>query len=171
MMYGIHTVTIADKLLINVLSVSLWVNGTLPTPLVGLWLVKDVVLMTATYLYVAQKTAGGTVWDPTTTPLQVNPTLISKVNTALQFVTLAVGIAHPALVAAAQAATMATATAAATTPEHVVALAPMMVAVLAGPALPALCWLTGATTLASFGSYVGHSAFTEVVVRHQQGKR
>ena len=69
----------ADKILINVLSVSLWYTGTLPTPLVGLWLVRDVVLMTATYRYVRAHTAAGlSVLDPLTTPLQVNPTTISS---------------------------------------------------------------------------------------------
>lgn len=86
------------------------------------------------------------VWDPITTPLQVNPTTISKVNTALQFATLAVGIAHPVLVSSNNESAF------------------FLVQLLAAePVLPALCWLTGATTLASLGSYIGHSAFSEVV--------
>jgi len=134
---------IADKLLINILSVSLWVNGTLPTPVVGLWLLKDVVLMTATVIHVKSNTAKGlAVADPVTTPLKVQPTNISKINTALQFVTLAVGIVHPVAAAAAESA--------------------LLVVVLPEYVLPALCWLTGATTLASLGSYLGHSAFAKV---------
>jgi hypothetical protein len=130
---------------------------------VALWLFKDVVLMTATYMHVKQKTEAtvgkdAVVWDPITTPLQVNPTTISKVNTALQFVTLAVGIAHPALLAVAATAA---ATGDTTTPTAV-----MLQHLATAPILPALCWLTGATTLASFGSYLEHSAFTEVVVRN-----
>jgi len=144
----------ADKILINVLSVSLWITGTLPTALMGLWLVRDVALMTATYRYVQSHTqAGKAVMDPLTTPLQVNPTTISKVNTALQFVTLAVGIVHPAVMElSAAAATDSSSTNA-------------VVEFLAGPALPALCWTTGATTIGSFASYAftNHAAFTEVV--------
>ena len=93
--------------------------------------------------------------DPATTPLQVNPTNISKFNTALQFLTLAVGIVHPALVSLVAAETTA-------------ALDPPMIdvlAVLAGPALPVLCWTTGLTTILSFASYAlpNRSTFTEVV--------
>jgi len=136
----------ADKILINVLSVSLWVTGTLPTPLVALWLAKDVALMTATYRYVQTRTkAGHAVSDPITTPLQVNPTTIAKVNTALQFGTLALAIVHPALQVGVDAS--------------------VVMQVLAGPALPALCWVTGATSLGSFASYAftNHAAFVEVV--------
>lgn len=143
---GTYLDPLADKLLINSLSVALWANGTLPTPLVSLWLARDVFLMTATYLYVAKNTARGlSVWDPTSVPIQVNPTGISKFNTAMQFLTLSVGIAHPAIVAAAA------------TPDQA------FLSFLAGPLLPALCWLTGATSVGSLASYLGHSAFTEIV--------
>ena len=115
---------------------------------------RDVVLMTATYRYVRAHTAAGlSVLDPLTTPLQVNPTTISKINTALQFVTLAVGIVHPALVDLAVTVD----------PQQQQAAAAVVVAFLAGPALPALCWTTGATTILSFASYAftNHSTFTE----------
>lgn len=128
---GTYLDPLADKVLINVLSVSLWYTGTLPTPLVGLWMLKDVTLMTATYRYVARNTGKGMdVTDPLTVPLKVNPTLTSKLNTALQFATLSVGIVHP--------------------------LYPPL-----AEGLTALCWVTGGTTLASVFSYVGYSAFTE----------
>ena len=163
---GTYLDPLADKILINVLSLSLWYTGTLPTPLVAVWLLKDAVLMTATYRYVAQQTSTARqqqqrvqesqessppqepppsppesrptndtnpddyyVVDPLTVPLKVNPTLTSKINTALQFVTLSVGIVHP--------------------------LVPLP------EALTLLCWTTGATTLASAFSYVGYSAFTD----------
>jgi len=152
---GTYLDPLADKILINVLSVSLWYTGTLPTPLVALWFVKDAVLMTATYQYVAQQTSTARqqrakeqqqqqqqfsqtedadaddyyVADPLTVPLKVNPTWTSKINTALQFVTLSVGIVHP--------------------------LVPLP------EALTILCWTTGGTTLASALSYVGYSAFTD----------
>jgi phosphatidylglycerophosphate synthase len=74
----------------------LWYNGTLATPLVVLWLIKDVGLMTATYLHVSTQTRkGNIVVDPLTVPLKVEPTVTSKINTGLQFLTLSVGILHP----------------------------------------------------------------------------
>jgi hypothetical protein len=125
--------------LINALSVSLWVTGTLPTPLVGLWLIRDVGLVTATWMYVkrAQKDATVDLLDPVHSPIHIQPTTISKVNTALQFVTLAAGIVvqQPAE-------------------------AGSTLAFLADPVVPALCWITGGTTVASALSYVGHSAFS-----------
>lgn len=110
--------------------------------------------MVATYWFVAQKTAKGlTVWDPVTTPLQVNPTRISKVNTGLQFATLALGIVHPVIVDAASSVAVGTET----------TYLALVLGTLSGPALPTLCWITGATTIISVGSYVvGRSAFTNV---------
>lgn len=93
---GTYLDPLADKLLINVLSASLWYNGTLATPLVVMWLIKDVGLMTATYYYVSTQTRKGkNVVDPLTVPLKVEPTVTSKINTGLQFLTLSVGIIHP----------------------------------------------------------------------------
>jgi cardiolipin synthase len=130
----------ADKLLINVLSVSLWIHGTLPTPLVTVWFIKDVVLLVGCYLYVKQNTQlGAFVIDPVTTPLQVQPTTISKMNTALQFGTIAIAICHPVF------------------------------PIYDGTVLKTLCWVTGATTIASLGSYYGHSAFAKVVRNATKG--
>jgi cardiolipin synthase len=128
---GTYLDPLADKILINVLSLSLWYNGTLPTALVGLWLAKDVGLSVGAYSYVSRNTAQGKpVMDPLTTPLKVNPTVTSKVNTGLQFATLSLGI-----------------------------LLPTYPGVENG--LMGLCWLTGLTTIASGFSYLGYSAFTE----------
>ena len=142
------------------LAVSLWVTGTLPAALVGLWLAKDVGLMTATYRHVAQNTlVGESVLD---TPLQVHPTTISKVNTCLQFTTLALGIGHPALVELAATSALADPT----------TTGGLIVTALAGPTLPALCWVTGVTTVASLGSYVmGGSAFSAVAVHSSSHKQ
>jgi cardiolipin synthase len=93
---GTYLDPLADKLLINVVAVSLWYTGTLATPLVALWLVKDVGLVAATYHYVATQTKkGNTVANPLTTPLKLEPSFTGKVNTALQFLTLSVGIIDP----------------------------------------------------------------------------
>lgn len=128
---GTYLDPLADKVIINVLSASLWYNGTLPAPLAALWLAKDAALTLGAYLYVARNTASGrTVMDPWTTPLKVNPTATSKVNTALQFGTLSLAILVPMH------------------PELETALA-------------TLCWGTGLTTVASGFSYLGYSAFSD----------
>ena len=116
---GTYLDPIGDKITINVLSVSLWYNGTLPGLLVGIWLGKDMAMVIGTYRKVSEGYYK---------PLKVNPTLTSKINTTLQFATLGVGIVHPAF------------------PET----------------LDALCWITGATTLASGLGYMQRSAFTNV---------
>jgi cardiolipin synthase len=126
--YGMATVLgsyldpLADKLLINAVAISLWYSNPalLPAPLVALWFVKDAALMGETYRFVARQT--------NMTPLQVHPTNTSKINTALQFMTLAAAMVHPT-------------------------------ADPAPLALQGLCWVTGATTLASAWSYVGYTAF------------
>jgi cardiolipin synthase len=93
---GSYLDPLADKALINVLAVSLWYVHILPAPLVLLWGLRDVGLVVGSYLHVQQNTSQGKwVIDPVTTPLQVQPTTISKVNTALQFLTLSVALIQP----------------------------------------------------------------------------
>lgn len=122
--------------MINVLSVALCMNGTLPGELVLLWISRDIALMTGTYFVVKRQTAAGViVMDPVTTPLKVNPTVISKINTGLQFLTLSIGIGIIPV------ATY---------------IYPNIDQVLVG-----LCYLTGTTTIVSGLSYIGHSAFSD----------
>lgn len=93
---GTYLDPLADKVLINVLAASLWHNEILPTPLVTLWLARDVAFMAGTYIYVRANTGNGNwVADPITTPLKVEPTNISKINTGLQFLTLSIGLLQP----------------------------------------------------------------------------
>lgn len=93
---GTYLDPLADKVIINVLAASLWHNGILPTPLVTLWLARDVAFMAVTYIYVRSNTGQGNwVADPITTPLKVEPTNISKINTGLQFLTLSIGLLQP----------------------------------------------------------------------------
>ena len=90
---GTYLDPMADKILINTVALSLGWTGVLATPLVALWMTKDVALMTATYWHVKAATPHAkSVWqviDPVTVPLQVIPTQTSKLNTGLQFATLA----------------------------------------------------------------------------------
>jgi phosphatidylglycerophosphate synthase len=93
---GTYLDPLADKVIINVLAASLWYNEILPTPIVTLWLIRDVALMMGTYIYVRTNTGNGQwVVNPVTTPLKVEPTTISKINTGLQFLTLSTGMLQP----------------------------------------------------------------------------
>lgn len=128
---GSYLDPLADKVIINVLAVSLCYNGILPMPLVGLWMARDVLLIGKAYRMVRSATAEGHyVIDPTTTPLQAVPTPISKVNTFLQFLTLSVGLVSPLVV--------------------------LPVYLLEG-----LGWMTAGTTIASGWSYVGGASLTQ----------
>lgn len=93
---GSYLDPLADKIVVNVVSVSLWKVGILPGPLALLWCGRDIALVVATYLHVRSKTENGNwVIDPVTTPLEVKPSTIGRINTALQFGTIAVGLVQP----------------------------------------------------------------------------
>jgi len=68
---GTYLDPVADKLMVNVLAVSLWHNAILPAPLVALWMARDVGIMAAGYRYVLQNEI---VMDPHTTPVKISPT-------------------------------------------------------------------------------------------------
>lgn len=93
---GTYLDPLADKFMINTLAVSLWYTALLPGPLVGIWLARDVGLIVTSFVFVANRTKGGeSVINPETTPLKVQPSTISKVNTVLQFCTISGGMAQP----------------------------------------------------------------------------
>jgi cardiolipin synthase (CMP-forming) len=122
--------------MINVISVSLCINGTLPVALVSLFMIRDVALVYGTYAFVRDSTKeGDNILDPTTTPLKVNPTMLSKINTGLQFATISIGVGI----------------------EPLTALYPNVVPDI----LTSLCWITGTTTILSGFSYSVYSAFSD----------
>lgn len=93
---GTYLDPLADKIMINTLALSLWYTALLPGPLVGIWLARDVGLIVTSFIFVANRTKGGeSVINPETTPLKVQPSTISKVNTVLQFLTISGGMAQP----------------------------------------------------------------------------
>ena len=93
---GTYLDPLADKFMINTLAVSLWYTALLPGPLVGIWLARDVGLIVTSFVFVANRTKGGeSVINPETTPLKVQPSTISKVNTIFQFLTISGGMAQP----------------------------------------------------------------------------
>ncbi|GAX29087.1 cardiolipin synthase [Fistulifera solaris] len=119
---GSYLDPLADKLLINTVALSIWYQPSatlilLPSPLVTLWLCKDLVLIGATYQIWQQQPAGAPL-------LEVHPTLISKLNTTLQFATLTTCLFHPWIVDS-----------------------------TLEPVLQSLWWMTGTTTLLTMGDY------------------
>jgi cardiolipin synthase len=95
---GTYLDPLADKLVINVLAVSLWTCGVLPGPLVALWATKDVLLVAGTGLYLYQQQGSANFLKTSvasTGALKVQPTFLGKANTVLQFATLSVGIVQP----------------------------------------------------------------------------
>jgi cardiolipin synthase (CMP-forming) len=130
---GTYLDPLADKVLVNSLGVSLWYAGILPTPLVIVWAMKDIILFCGTgwYLYQEQHTVNFVSNSAGTKPLTVTPTVLGKASTGLQFATLSVGILSPVV-----------------GPD-----------VLPPEVLHNLCWITGFTTVASVLSYTGRSGF------------
>lgn len=93
---GTYLDPLADKIMVNALAASLWQVSLLPGPIVGIWLARDVGLIVTSFAAVSRATKKGNyVINPATTPLKVEPTMISKVNTVLQFLTISGGMAQP----------------------------------------------------------------------------
>ena len=107
---GTYLDPFADKVFISVMSLTLWYTGTLPGPLVGLWVVRDVGMLCSAYWMVRAETLKRSknktgdesasrdaepiaIMDPTSTPLKVEANFLSKVNTTLQIGLIALGIA------------------------------------------------------------------------------
>ncbi|KAL7554237.1 hypothetical protein ACHAWF_017655 [Thalassiosira exigua] len=105
---GTYLDPFADKLLISVMSLTLWHIGVLPGMLVGLWVTRDVGIVGSVYWLVRRDTIRTrkketepsesdnyhiAVMDPQNTPLKVQASFMSKVNTTLQIFLIALGIA------------------------------------------------------------------------------
>ncbi|KAF8347953.1 CDP-alcohol phosphatidyltransferase-domain-containing protein [Amanita rubescens] len=71
----------ADKMLMTTLTVTLSMQGMLPVPLAAIILGRDVLLSLSGFLHPKTFTR---YWDFSIPSAEVNPTLISKINTALQ---------------------------------------------------------------------------------------
>ncbi|KAJ8341753.1 hypothetical protein SKAU_G00340440 [Synaphobranchus kaupii] len=90
---------LADKILISVLYISLTYAHLIPAPLTALVIARDVALIAAVF-YVRYKTVPPPVtlskfFNPCYATAQLKPTLISKVNTAVQLVLVAASLASP----------------------------------------------------------------------------
>ncbi|KAL2099116.1 hypothetical protein ACEWY4_005596 [Coilia grayii] len=90
---------LADKILISVLYVSLTYANLIPAPLTALVIFRDVGLIAAVF-YVRYKTVPPPVtlskfFNPCYTTAQLKPTLLSKVNTAIQLFLVAASLASP----------------------------------------------------------------------------
>ncbi|XP_067116508.1 cardiolipin synthase (CMP-forming) [Osmerus mordax] len=90
---------LADKILISVLYISLTYAQIIPAPLTALVISRDIALIAAVF-YVRYKTVPPPVtlsrfFNPCYTTAQLKPTLISKVNTAIQLLLGAASLAAP----------------------------------------------------------------------------
>lgn len=90
---------LADKILISVLYISLTYAQLIPVPLTALVISRDVALIAAVF-YVRYKTVPPPVtlskfFNPCYTTAQLKPTLISKINTAVQLLLVAASLASP----------------------------------------------------------------------------
>jgi phosphatidylglycerophosphate synthase len=167
---GTYLDPLADKIFINSIAVSLWYAPMplIPGPVVALWLMKDVVLMGATYQYVAARTEPGRpVMDPVSTPLQVSPTTTSKVNTVLQFSVLMLALmvgGESASSGAVDLINMTTAMVPNSSNSSLLSVAEgQLYDLFSGELhrmLPPLCTFSAITTIASMTSYLGFSAFS-----------
>lgn len=94
---GTYLDPLADKVTVAVISCTLAYQGMLPSLVVFIWMGRDIGLLTATYYHVRSATKDDCrpVIDPARTPLKVEPTNLSKMNTVLQFFTMAMAIAQP----------------------------------------------------------------------------
>mmetsp|Transcript_52057 Transcript_52057/g.125656 ORF Transcript_52057/g.125656 Transcript_52057/m.125656 type:complete len:352 (-) Transcript_52057:33-1088(-) len=128
---GTYLDPLADKFLVNGLGCALWYAGILPTPLVCVWALKDILLLGGTgwYLYKEQHTVNFLSNSVATKPLTVTPTFLGKANTGLQFATLSIGVVSPVF-----------------GPD-----------IIPPEMFSKLCWVTGIITVASLFSYTGKS--------------
>mmetsp|Transcript_6610 Transcript_6610/g.9664 ORF Transcript_6610/g.9664 Transcript_6610/m.9664 type:complete len:338 (-) Transcript_6610:336-1349(-) len=96
---GTYLDPLADKVTVTILSCTLAYQEMLPPMVVFVWVGRDIGLLAATYYHVrlATKDDGRPVIDPARTPLKVEPTNVSKMNTVLQFFSMAIAIAQPML--------------------------------------------------------------------------
>lgn len=106
---GTYLDPFADKFFISIISMTLWYIGSLPGFLVGLWIARDVGIVGSVYWLVRKETIkmqnrkeldeqdsernNVAVMDPQNTPLKVQASFASKVNTTLQIGLIALGIA------------------------------------------------------------------------------
>lgn len=121
---GTYLDPLADKFIVNTVALSLYYVDLLPIPLVLLWLLKDTVLIGGTMqVLLSQKSSSLSKEENSesgfqksdinncvnnhrnnidqhplnlfATKMKVEPTFTSKVNTALQFITIGTAIIHP----------------------------------------------------------------------------
>lgn len=90
---------LADKILISILYVSLTYAELIPAPLTALVIFRDIGLIAAVF-WVRYKTVPPPVtlskfFNPCYTTAQLKPTLVSKVNTAIQLFLVAASLAAP----------------------------------------------------------------------------
>ena len=149
---GTYLDPIADKVFISTLSLTLWYIGSLPGLLVGLWIARDIGIVGSVYWLVRKETIriqnsknlehdsndrnAVAVMDPQNTPLKVQASFMSKVNTTLQIGLIALGIAGEV---------------------PSIEIPPML--------MTALIWITAGTTIGSSLGYLDGSAMKSRITK------
>lgn len=88
----------ADKIMIGALTAGLVYKDMIPIPLAGLMLARDVALMScAAYLRHRDKPADKAFFDVEDTTFVIVPSMMSKVNTGMQFLLISATLSHFAL--------------------------------------------------------------------------
>ncbi len=96
---GTYLDPLADKIFINGIAISLGYANIIPIWCAGVWLGRDVLLIGMAYraAAIASEGKGYNVADPSRTPLKIEPSMISRINTVLQFGTIWAGLGFAAM--------------------------------------------------------------------------
>lgn len=97
--FGTYLDPFADKIFINSIAMSLSYVDILPLWSVALWVGRDIILIGSSFRFaaIAAKDRGHAIMDPFRTPLKIAPTMISKINTLLQFGTIGAALSLGAI--------------------------------------------------------------------------
>ena len=141
---GTYLDPFADKLFINCIGVSLGCAGMIPAWCAGLWLGRDVLLVGFAYraAAIAAKGSGHKVVDPSRTAFKIEPSMISKINTVLQFGTIGASVGLAAMGDAG-------------------VFAPINLGLITATPIDAMCYVTCATTVLSGLGYMDGKAMIQ----------
>ena len=86
---------VADKVFIGSLTCALMMNGYLPTPMAALIITRDIIILGSAYMMLNNARASNeNILENASVFANVQPSLMSKINTSMQFSLLTVSLAH-----------------------------------------------------------------------------
>jgi cardiolipin synthase len=141
---GTYLDPLADKIFINSIAISLGVAEIIPLWCSALWLGRDVLLVGMAYrtAAVASRGKGYNVVDPSRTPLKIEPSMISRVNTVLQFGSIWGGVSMAAF-------------------GDISTLGQISLGTLSFTPIEGICYVASGTTVLSGLGYLDGSAMTK----------